>query len=76
MSLKQDLKECGYISASEYQREKNQALISKAKAEESIRRLINVTGEMSDCCGSAVLKNRSGDDVCADCCESCDVVKI
>lgn len=38
--------------------------------------IISALGVMSDCCGSAVLKNKNGDGICAECLECCDLVKI
>jgi len=38
--------------------------------------IINFDGVMSDCCGSAVIKNKSGGDICADCLEACEQIQV
>ena len=48
----------------------------KAEADLAIRHLIASSGFMSDCCGSAIGKNKSGDDICLDCLEACSKVEV
>jgi len=48
----------------------------EAAVKKSIDRIIELNRVMSDCCGSAVIKNKDGDDICAECLEACDKVEL
>ncbi len=68
--------EAGLISASDYQEAKNRREAIRLQAELVRLNIMTATGLMSDCCGTAIIKNKDGEDICADCLEACDAVKI
>jgi len=46
------------------------------KGEQARKEIMARSGVMSDCCGSAVLRNKDGADICADCLECCDKLLV
>ena len=46
------------------------------KADQARKEIMGRSGVMSDCCGTAVLMNKDGNDICADCLECCDCLPI
>jgi len=68
--------ESGVISSHEHHEHKNRMAEIKAGAEMARREIIASSGVVSDCCGSAVLRNFSGDTICADCLNKCKCVEV
>ena len=69
-------RDAGVILAHESQERKNRRSRIKANREMAVADIIIKSGTMSDCCGSACLRNHSGDMICAECFSVCNAVEV
>ena len=69
-------KDAGVILASEAQRRKNRRAIIRAKSDIAKHDIIKASGVISDCCGSACLRNYAGEIICADCLTACSCIEV
>lgn len=69
-------KDAGIILAHEAHERKNRRAQIRAGKEAAIADIVRTSGIMSDCCGSACLRNYAGETICAECLEACDAVEV